>query len=72
MNTIARLRRDLGMSQQQLGKALSVTRTAVTNYESGRRPQIDVALRLVALANAHGHAVTLEEIYSEVERAKDS
>lgn len=37
MKTLKDLRKEKGLSQQQLGKILNVTSQAIANYETGKR-----------------------------------
>lgn len=42
-----KLRRELrGLSQEQLAAAANVGQPAISNYERGRKPTLDVALRI--------------------------
>jgi transcriptional regulator with XRE-family HTH domain len=58
---ISRLRKEYGMTQSQLGKAVGVTQQVIAEYESGCR-NIPVC-RLVSLAEALG--VTVEKLIKD-------
>ena len=60
---IAAARRAAGMSQEQLGEALGVSRQAVSKWESGASDPITV--NLLALAKLYG--VSADELLREVQ-----
>lgn len=70
---VSRFRRAVGWTQAEMARALGISRQRVWMYEHGwHQPRPDVARRLVDLSAAHGHPVTLEEIYAPAECATDS
>ena len=65
---IVKLRKEQGMSQEQLAQKLHVTRQAVSNWETGRRqPDLDM---LEALASAFGTDI-LVVIYGQMPAGAD-
>ena len=57
-NTLSRLRRAQGLSQEQVAERIGVSRQAVSKWEADRsRPELD---KLAALASLYG--VTLDEL----------
>lgn len=40
------LRRQYGMSQEELGKRIGVTKQSVSRYEAGRIPTVEVAMKI--------------------------
>lgn len=66
MNAISRIRQHTGWSQARLAAALGVSRQAVTWWEAGgRRPEIDIAWRMVQAARQEGLSLGLEDVYPE-------
>ena len=64
MNNILQIRKQLGLSQVAFGKAINVSQGNVSHYEQGRQEvPPEVARRVIAAAEALGHAVTFDDIY---------
>lgn len=64
MNKIRHIRQMLGMSQEQLGKAIGVTQGNVSHYEAQlQNVPPDVARRVIQAAAARGGVVTFNDIY---------
>ena len=64
MNNILQIRKRLGLSQVAFGEAIGVSQGNVSHYEQGRQEvPPDVARRVIAAAEALGHAVTFDDIY---------
>lgn len=65
MNPIFQLRKRLKVSQAELGAALEVTQSAVSQYEKGTSiPSPDVVRRLIDFAKGRGVDVSFEAIYT--------
>lgn len=65
MNPILQLRKRLKASQVQMGKAIGVSQSAVSQYEKGRAtPSPDVVRRLIEFAKTRGVEVSFEWIYA--------
>lgn len=63
MSIIKSLRERLKLSQKQLGEAVGVGQTAISNYEVGERtPEIDVAIKLRDLASENHIEIPIESI----------
>ena len=59
LKTLAELRYDKNLTQQQLGEKINVSRKTISHYETGRaKPSLDVAVKL-----AKALEVSVEEIY---------
>ncbi len=64
MKEIKRIRVALGMSQNQLAKAIALGPSAICNYENGsRRPKISHAIHIVYFARSKGIQTSLDAIY---------
>lgn len=64
MNNILQICKRLGLSQVAFGKAIDVSQGNVSHYEQGRQEvPPEVARRVIAAAEAMGHAVTFDDIY---------
>lgn len=64
MNNIHQIRKRLGLTQEAFGEAIGVSQGNVSHYEQGRQEvPPDVARRVIAAADALGHAVTFDDIY---------
>ena len=58
------LRYFLRMDIDQLAKELGLTRFAVWSYETRtRRPRIEIAFKIIDIAEKNGFPMTLEDIY---------
>ena len=66
MNSVKRIRTLLGVTQEQLARALGMTQGNVAFYERGQTIPPDAAKRLIDYAASYGREVTLEEIYQDV------
>lgn len=65
MNPIFQLRKRLKVSQAELGTALEVTQSAVSQYEKGTTvPSPEVVKRLIDFAKKRGVDVSFETIYA--------
>lgn len=63
-NPFTTVREHHGWTKRELAEALGVSRQAVGFYEAGdRRPETDIAYRLIDLAARDGISVSLEDIY---------
>ncbi|WP_454826066.1 helix-turn-helix domain-containing protein [Paraburkholderia xenovorans] len=70
MNGLIALRKRLKMSQTDLGDAIGVTQSAISQYERGDCLMTpDVAIRLVQFARARGIAATMDALYMTKEAA---
>lgn len=59
--------RRLNVNRAQLAKALNVTRATLYNYESGvRRPSLEIAARIMALARANNVKLKAADIYPDI------
>lgn len=64
MNKIKKLRQELGLSREEFSKAIGKTKSCISNYENNlRNPEIDIAYKIIEVANSHGKTKTLEDIY---------
>lgn len=64
MNNIRHIRQRLGLSQEQLGKAIGVTQGNVSHYEAQlQNVPPDVARRVIQAAADRGVVVTFNDIY---------
>lgn len=60
---IRKIRRKLGLTQQQLAFILDASQQAVANYENGvRKPSIEFSCKLIKFAQERGLKVHLEDI----------
>jgi transcriptional regulator with XRE-family HTH domain len=65
MNPIYQLRKRLKVSQQDLGAAIGVTQSAVSQFEKGISvPSPETVRRLIEFAKTKGIAVSFESIYT--------
>ncbi len=65
---IRRLRKKLCLTQEQMGELIGVKQNAVSQYESGdRKPDPDVAITILDLAEKHGFPLTMRQLYSDVD-----
>lgn len=65
MNPIFQLRKRLKVSQAELGIALEVTQSAISQYEKGTSvPSPEVVRRLIDFAKGKGIDVSFEAIYA--------
>ncbi len=59
-----RLRRRLGLTQQDMASVLCVSQSQVARYESGRNPlPLALALALIAYAGRRNFRIELRDIY---------
>lgn len=63
MNSISRIRGQLGVTQSALASVLRVSQGNVSHYERGQGMPPDVAKRLIAFAATQGVALSFEDIY---------
>ncbi|MGG2143938.1 helix-turn-helix transcriptional regulator [Symbiopectobacterium sp. RP] len=65
MNNIKSLRKQSGMSQLELAKALGLSQGAIAHYEKGiRRLNVDNAKRILAEFNSRGTYCTFEDVFA--------
>ena len=65
MNPIQDIRKAAGLSQEALAKALSVTQSAISQYERGEtRPDIAKAIKLVSIGKKNGKRYKVEDLYA--------
>ncbi|WP_126992223.1 helix-turn-helix transcriptional regulator [Thermosipho globiformans] len=58
--TLAEMRQAKNLTQQQLAKAINISRKSISHYETGRaRPSLDVIIKLAKVLE-----VSVEEIYN--------
>jgi transcriptional regulator with XRE-family HTH domain len=71
MNGLIALRKKLQMSQAEVGAAIGVTQSAISQYERGDCLMTpDVAIRLVQFARRKGIRATMDALYmTDVEAA---
>lgn len=69
MNTIMKIREELGLKRSELAKEIGLTsRTAIYNYEIGIRVMpVKTAKKLIKLAKRHGIEIDLDYIYKDVD-----
>lgn len=64
MNRLKTIRHRLGITQEALGEILGVTKSRVSQYESGKgEPDASAVRKLISAARLKGHVVTFEEVY---------
>ena len=63
MSTIKVIRDRLELTQAALAEALGCTQGNVGHYERGQTVPPGVARKLIAVASAHGHRITFDDIY---------
>jgi len=64
VSAVAKIRSQLGLTQNALAKALRVSRAAIWNYEAEiRHPSKKVAYKLIDFALANGIRISLEDVY---------
>lgn len=63
--TVKRIRTELGVDAQAFANMLLLSKTAVTNYESGiRKPKRSVVFKIKELAKLNGIEVTIDDLMS--------
>lgn len=73
MTKIKEIREKLKMSQQELGEAVGVGQTAISNYEVGDRiPDVPVAIKLRDLAVKNKIKVSLEDLLVRTESRRSA
>lgn len=65
MNRIKAIRKCLGITQQQLGKALGMTQGNVGYLERGQTLMPDAAAKLIAFAGRLGVTLTYDHVYGD-------
>lgn len=66
MNNVLHIRKHLGMSQDEFGKAIGVSQGNVSHYELGKQEvSPEVARNIREFCCARGVGVTLDYIYAE-------
>ncbi|CAB3784532.1 helix-turn-helix domain-containing protein [Pararobbsia alpina] len=71
MNPILRIRKRLKVSQTELGAALKVTQSAISQYEKGEIvPNPEVVRKLVEFARSKGLDVSFDSIYAPTGNGK--
>lgn len=66
MKNVKYIREQLGLSQDELAKIISVSQSSISNYERHKQEiSPPVARRLVALSRNHGLKVSLDDIYAK-------
>lgn len=61
MNNIQKMRKKAGLTQDELGKMLNVTQTAISQYESEKRsPDIYMAKAIAKILN-----VSIDELFPD-------
>jgi len=65
MTPFERFRKKHKLTQLELGNAIDVGQSAISQYENGRKPEIDVAWRFKKYAESFGDEIPLELIYPE-------
>lgn len=63
MNSISRIRAQLGVTQSALAEALDVTQGNISHYERGQVVPPAVATRLIEYAARLGHQLRFDDIY---------
>jgi putative transcriptional regulator len=67
MNSLIDLRKRLSLSQAELGSAIEVNQSAISQYERGEiAMNPDVALRLIDFARSRGIEIAMETLYRRV------
>lgn len=66
MNTVKRIRADLGLSQSALGALIGVTQGSVSFYENGAVVPPEVAARLIKAARAKGLQLNFDHVYAQL------
>lgn len=62
--SVIKLRRSLGLEQQELAEILGITHTSISNYENGKRhPRIRIVRKMLELAKKHKIKLTLEDFF---------
>ena len=65
MNPILHLRKRLEVSQAELGTAIGVTQSAISQYEKGTSiPSYETVRRLIEFAKTRGVEVSFDSIYA--------
>lgn len=66
MSLIQRVRKQIGLSQREISRMFNKHQTAWSHWERGRHliPP-ETAMRFVDLANQHGIALTMDELYKD-------
>lgn len=64
MKSVKAIRELLSMTQEELGRALGVSQSSVSAYESGAASiPVPNAIKLIEVAEARGVLLTLDQIY---------
>ncbi|EOZ4994168.1 helix-turn-helix transcriptional regulator [Morganella morganii] len=64
MNNLSRYRKKLGLTQEDLAKAIGCTKGNISHYENGRRKaDLDMCRGLVAFFNRNGVLVTVDDLF---------
>jgi putative transcriptional regulator len=63
MNSISKIRNQLGVTQSVLAAELRVTQGNVSHYENGQSMPPEVAKLLIAFAAARGFSISYDDIY---------
>ena len=64
MNNVRSIRLRLGVSQADLGAALGVTQSNVSQYEAGQAVRPHIAARLIEFARSRGCPLTFDDVYA--------
>lgn len=64
MNNLSQYRKKLGLTQEELAKAIGCTKGNISHYENGRRKaDLDMCRGLVAFFNRNGVFVTVDDLF---------
>ena len=67
-NRISAIRKNLRLTQTELGNAIGVTQVSITHYESGSRyPDLDKAKAIVDFFNNSGYRCSFENVFFPAE-----
>jgi transcriptional regulator with XRE-family HTH domain len=73
MNSLSDIRKRLSLSQADLGHALGVTQSLISQYETGAcDPSVRVAMKLVEFARGRDVVLSLETIYAPPPASEES
>ena len=68
VSTIRRIRRRLGMTQQQLANGLGCSQAVITKYENGgSEPSPEMVEKLIAFCASYGLCITFDHVYGDAE-----